>query len=180
MINLEETPQEFIDNYTVIDIETTGLSCEKNEIIELSALKIRNNKVTDKFSALVKPSGDINSFIRELTGISDELVKDADDITKVLPEFISFIENDTVLGHNVKFDLRFIKHNLKKHFQKDFLNNSLDTMRISRKYCRELTSHRLKVLAEYFKINTQGHHRALKDCEITNDVYQNIKCKNNL
>lgn len=175
MIQVEEQPQEFIDNYTVIDIETTGLSCEKNEIIELSALKIRDNKIVDEFSSLVKPAGHINSFIRGLTGISDELVKDASDITKVLPNFISFIDNDTVLGHNVKFDLRFIKYNLKKHFQKDFNNAAVDTMRVSRKYCTELTSHRLQVLAEHFNISTKGHHRALKDCEITNDVYQNIK-----
>ncbi len=171
----EELPQEFIDNYTVIDIETTGLSCVKNEIIELSALKIRNNTVVDKFSSLVKPQGHINSFIRGLTGISDDLVKDAKDITRVLPSFIDFIDKDTVLGHNVKFDLRFIKYNLQKHFQRDFNNYAVDTMKISRKYCTALTSHRLQSLAEHFNINTKGHHRALKDCEITNDVYQNIK-----
>ena len=177
MIQTNAKQQEFPDNYTVIDIETTGLSCEKNEIIELSALKIRNNKVVDEFTSLVKPGGHINSFIRGLTGISDELVKDANDITKVLPDFISFIEDDTILGHNVKFDLRFIKHNLKKHFQKDFNNTAVDTLKVSRKYCTELTSHRLQVLAEYFNISTKGHHRALKDCEITNDVYHNIKQK---
>lgn len=178
MIETEnKTGQEFIDNYTVIDIETTGLSCEKNEIIELSALKIRNNKVIDEFSSLIKPDGHINSFIKSLTGISDELVKDANNITQVLPEFISFIENDTILGHNIKFDLRFIQYNLKKYFQKEFNNPSLDTMQLSRKYCKEVTSHKLKILAEHFNINTQGHHRALKDCQITNDVYQNIKNK---
>lgn len=176
MIEIEATKNnEFIDNYTVIDIETTGLSCHKNEIIELSALKIRNNKIADKFSALIKPDGHINSFIRGLTGISDELVQNAPNIKEVLPDFIKFIEQDTLLGHNISFDIRFIKHNLQKHLQKDLRNNTIDTMKLSRKYCTTLTSHRLQVLAEHFNINTEGHHRALKDCEMTNCVYQNIK-----
>lgn len=78
---------DFIEDFTVIDIETTGLSCEKNEIIELSAIRVRNGIITDKFSSLVKPNGHINSFIKNLTGISNEMVENAPDITSVLPDF---------------------------------------------------------------------------------------------
>ena len=90
---------DFIEDFTVIDIETTGLSCEKNEIIELSAIRVRNGIITDKFSSLVKPNGHINSFIKNLTGISNEMVENAPDITSVLPEFMEFISQDVLLGH---------------------------------------------------------------------------------
>lgn len=176
MINtITDTPVEFLSDYTVIDIETTGLSCEKNEIIELSAIKIRGNKIKDKFSSLVKPQGRINYFIKNLTGISNEMVISAPEIKAVLPAYINFIANDYVLGHNIKFDLRFIQYNAQKHLGKDFTNPSFDTMRLSRKYCTQLNSHKLQTLAEHFNISTDGHHRALVDCEITNKVYQNIK-----
>ena len=87
---------DFIENFTVIDIETTGLSCEKNEIIELSAIRVRNGIITDKFSSLVKPSGHINSFIKNLTGISNEMVENAPDIKSVLPEFMEFVSQDVL------------------------------------------------------------------------------------
>lgn len=166
---------EFPSDYTVIDIETTGLSCDKCEIIELSALKIRNFRVVDKFSSLVKPKGQINSFITSLTGISNEMVKEASSITSVLPKFIEFVSSDILLGHNVSFDLRFIKYNVKKYFNLDFENKSLDTMRISRKYCKNLKSHKLETLANFYNISTKGHHRALNDCVMTNEIYLNLK-----
>lgn len=166
---------DFIQDYTVIDIETTGLSCEKNEIIELSAIRVRNGIITDKFSSLVKPSGHINSFIKNLTGISNEMVENAPDIKSVLPEFMEFVSQDVLLGHNISFDLRFIRHNLFKHFKKEFFNQKLDTMRLSRKYMTYLPSHRLKTVAEHFNISTKGHHRALNDCIMTYEIYKNIK-----
>lgn len=166
---------DFIEDFTVIDIETTGLSCEKNEIIELSAIRVRNGIITDKFSSLVKPNGHINSFIKNLTAISNEMVENAPDITSVLPEFMEFISQDVLLGHNISFDLRFIRHNLFKHFKKEFFNQKLDTMRLSRKYMTHLPSHRLKTVAEYFNVSTKGHHRALNDCLITYEIYKNIK-----
>ena len=77
---------DFVTDYTVVDIETTGLSPKNNEIIEISALKIRDNKVAEEFSSLVKPEQSVNSFINNLTGISDEMLENAPKIDKVLPE----------------------------------------------------------------------------------------------
>ena len=103
------------------------------------------------------------------------MVENAPDITSVLPEFMEFISQDVLLGHNISFDLRFIRHNLFKHFKKEFFNQKLDTMRLSRKYMTHLPSHRLKTVAEYFNVSTKGHHRALNDCLITYEIYKNIK-----
>ena len=101
-------------NYTVIDIETTGLSPLEDEIIELSALKVRDNKVVKEFSSLINPNKEISDFISSLTGITQSMVQNAPDIKTVLPLFIDFIGDDTVLGHNVSFDLGFIRTKYKR------------------------------------------------------------------
>lgn len=164
----------FPSDYTVVDIETTGLSASTNEIIEISALKVRNDKIINRFSSLIKPQKPIGSFITNLTGITNDMVSTAPDITKVLPEFTDFLEEDCIIGHNVHFDINFIYENLKRHFDKELLNDYTDTMRLSRKYCK-FKSHRLSYLAEQFDISTEGHHRALNDCIMTYEIYKKIK-----
>ena len=171
MLSKEEYPTD----YTIIDIETTGLSPERNSIIELSAIKVRADKITDIFTSLVKPSDRINTFISNLTGITNEMVEQAETIDKILPKYIEFISGDIVLGHNVKFDIRFISKNLDKYFNNTFKNKSVDTMKLSRRHCTDITSHKLSALADYFNIDSAGHHRGLKDCEMTYHVYENIK-----
>lgn len=161
-------------DYTVVDIETTGLSPQKCEIIEISALKVRNDRIVDTFSSLIKPSKPVSSFITKLTGITNDMVNSAPDIKSVLPKFLKFTGEDFLLGHNVNFDINFIYDNLKKYFRKDFTNNFIDTMHLSRKYC-DLRHHNLKALAEYYKISAEGHHRALNDCNITFNIYKSIK-----
>ncbi len=165
---------DFPSDYTVVDIETTGLSPHKCEIIEISALKVRGDKIVDTFSSLIKPSKPVSSFITNLTGITNDMVNAAPDIKSVLPEFLTFAGKDFILGHNVNFDINFIYDNLKKYFSRDFTNNFIDTMHLSRKYC-DLRRHNLKSLAEHYNISLEGHHRALNDCNITFNVYQNIK-----
>lgn len=169
---VEET--EFPSNYTVIDIETTGLSYNKNEIIEISALKIRKDRIIDSFSHLIKPNRKIGSFITHLTGITNEMVANAEKIDKILPEFVKFLSDDTILGHNVKFDINFLQKNLENNKLERLKNKKIDTMLLARKYCK-LGSHSLKNLAKHYNINISGHHRALNDCKITHNIYINIK-----
>lgn len=166
LINTDIT--EFPDNYTVVDIETTGLSPLKDEIIEISALKVRAGKIYDEFSQLIKPQATISPFITHLTGITNEMVASSPMIQEILPKFIKFVSDDIILGHNIKFDLNFIRTNLENFGFEPLLNNSIDTMKLGRKYCK-LKSHSLK------NLSIEGHHRALNDCLITHNIYQNIK-----
>ena len=167
--------KSFLADYTIVDIETTGLSPTSNEIIELSAIRVRGNKIVEKFSTLVKPHGTINAYISGLTGITNTMVQSAPDIKTVLPSFQQFLSNDCILGHNINFDIRFIQHNMMKHLNLSFDNTSLDTVRLARKFCPNLGSYKLSNLASHFNINADGHHRALKDCEMTFDVYNKIR-----
>lgn len=166
----------FPDDYIVIDLETTGLSCAKNEIIEISALKIKNDKIIDTFTTLVKPEKKVGRFISNLTGITNEVLENAPKISCVMNDFLNFVQNNIVLGHNVNFDVNFIHANSLKILDKEFNNNFVDTLRLSRKYC-EIENHKLQTVAKYFKINTQGHHRALNDCKITYEIFKAIKSK---
>ena len=174
-----DTNIELPDNYTVIDIETTGLSRTKNEIIELSAVKIRNNKIAQTFSTLVKPNGYINSFIQNLTGITNDMVNNAPSIESVLDKYIKFIGDDTVIGHNVKFDIGFINNNCIKYYDKEFSNDSIDTCKLAKKYT-DLKRRNLETVAHHFNIDTSGHHRAQKDCIMTYGIYDAMKNINNL
>ena len=164
----------FISDYTIVDIETTGLSTIRDEIIEISAIRVRNNSIVDTFSSLTKPEGIISTFITSLTGITNEMVKNAPDIKSTLSDFYNFLSKDCIVGHNINFDYRFLQYNINKYLGKELYNKKLDTVKLARKFCPNLESYKLANLAKYFNISTAGHHRALKDCEITYNVYYKI------
>ena len=157
----------FPNEFTVIDIETTGLSTEYDEIIEISAIQVRNNTIFKTFSSLVQPSFEIDEYIEELTGITNEMLKNAPKISSVLPDFLNFIENDILLGYNVNFDINFLYDSAEKLSCGVLKNDFIDVMRIFRKLYPELKHHRLKDLSDLYNIDYSNAHRSLADCEIT-------------
>jgi len=167
--------EDFVDDYVVFDLETTGLSEFSNEIIEIGALKYKNNKLISKFNLLVKPKQRIPGQITEITGIKNEDVKNADDISIVLPKFLAFIEDYPLIAHNSNFDMKFILINLYRQHIKCISNNTCDTLALARKYIPGLQNYKLETLKKHLKIDTISH-RAASDCEVTNAVYQ--YCKN--
>ena len=166
---------DLLNDYTVFDIETTGLDSEYDEIIEIGAIKVKNNKIVSKFNSLVKPQKEIDEYISKLTGITNEMVKDAPTIKEILPSFMNYVGNDILIGHNVNFDINFIYDNLYRNNFNVLTNDFVDTMRISRKLLPDLSHHRLIDLAKYFEIDTTNNHRTLKDCEITMSIYERLK-----
>lgn len=166
---------ELPDNYTVIDIETTGLDSSLDDILEISAVKVRNNTITDSFSSLVHYAEELPEFITELTGITNDMVKDAPSLDIVLNNFYNFIGNDILIGHNVNFDINFLYDNLKKNANKYLSNDFVDTLRLARKVIKELDHHRLSDLLSYYKIDNSNQHRALADCNYTLEIYNNLK-----
>lgn len=188
---------DFPKDYVVVDIETTGLSPSFDSIIELSALKVIDNKIVNEFSSLIKPSGFfyeddddepdpeidylinedgeryyfLDPFITRLTGITNKMLESAEPIESVLPTFLDFVGKAHIIGHNVNFDINFIYDNCINVLKKPFSNNFTDTMRISRKVNKDLSHHRLLDLAEKYKLSYDGAHRALTDCKITQKCY---------
>lgn len=165
----------FPSDYTVVDIETTGLYPSASEIIEVSALKCRDEKVVDVFSSLIRPVYPIAPFITGLTGISNEMVKDAPGAEETLARFYDFAGKDILIGHNVNFDINFLYDGLVKHNSLILDNSFVDVLRLARKALPFLPNHRQMTVAAYYGIETSGSHRALRDCEICNKNYLQLK-----
>lgn len=166
---------EALNDYIVLDLETTGLDPHFDSIIELAALKIENNKIVDRFQSLVNPCFEIDEFITELTGITNEMLSKAPSIHDILPQFLSFIGKSIVVAHNANFDINFIYDTCSEFSLPVFSNNFVDTMRVSRRLFREEKHHRLSDLIFRFGISDNVEHRALSDSIQTFECYEYMK-----
>ena len=164
-----------LNDYTVLDIETTSLDSFYGEIIEISAIKVRDKKEVDTFSELIKTKNSIGYFTTKLTGITNEMIqKQGKDLICVLNSFKNFLNDDIIVGHNVNFDINFIYDAMKDNIKEYLTNDFVDTLRISRKVLPKLRHHKLDNLIDYFNLVKRDEHRALNDCILTNQVYINL------
>ncbi len=162
--------KKIIDDYCVIDTETTGLSAYYDEIIEIGILRVRDGKIVDQYSQLIKPEYEIDQFITDLTGITNEMVAGMPSIAEVKNVVLSFIGNDTIVGHNTSFDIRF----LNAGFGEDIENEYMDTMQFARKIFPELKHHRLSDLTKHLGLSNNAH-RSIADCIATQELYESMK-----
>lgn len=165
----------FPDDYIVIDIETTGFSPNYDEIIEMCADHFVNGQRVDRFISLIKPKHPISDFIQQLTGITDAMLSDAPEINQVLPEFLAFVGDLPIVGHNVNFDINFIYDQCVAILDRPFSNNYADTMRLARRLIPGLSNYRLSTLAEYLGLEKSSMHRAGVDCDVTDAVYKSCR-----
>lgn len=165
------------NNYTVVDVETTGLDATWCEIIEVAALRVENGEIVEVFNSLVKPSTlPIDPFIEQLTHITSDMLETAPSADSVLPGLFKFMGDSVLVGHNITFDEKF----LSAAAGHDLGNTLVDTLRISRHVNKGVSSHKLEnvynnyVNAGMPKIDGQSH-RALYDCEVTQALYEAMK-----
>ena len=163
-----------LSSYVVIDLETTGLMPDFDEIIEFAGIKIEDGKEVDRYNTLIKPDYEINSFITELTGITNEMLKDAPKIIDVIDKIIDFIGDSVIVGHNVNFDINFLYDNLMFIKKKTLSNDFEDTMRLSRKLFKDFPNHRLITCCEKLNQNHYPSHRAMSDVEATQELLTHI------
>ena len=161
---------DFNNEFIVFDIETTGLSQKTCKITEIGAVKIKSGAVIDSFSSFVNPECPIPEEIVELTGITDEMVADADTIDAVLPRFFEFIGDRLLIAHNAGFDTGFIRA-AAEQLGLEFNNSYLDTVALSRYLNPDLKSHKLDVLADYYELGDFNHHRACDDAEMLSLIF---------
>ena len=164
-----------VDDYTVIDLETTGLSPSVCEIIECAAVRVRGGEVVDRYARLVRPYIAVPAFITGLTGISNLMLRDEADIETVLPEFLDFIGDDIVVGHNVGFDVGFLCAAVRRMCGDEFANDYIDNMRLSRRLYPQERHHRLMDLEQRFCLHNDQAHRALADTILTQQCYERLK-----
>lgn len=161
-------------NYISLDIETTGIGPEYSEITEIGGVKIENNQVVDRFSQLVNPMVLIPKKITEITGITDEMVADKPTIDVVLSNFIKFCGQEPIIGHNILFDFSFLKSNGLRYGY-EFEKEGIDTLALSRRFAKELPSHKLTDLLKRYNIIRENAHRAYDDALATHELYQEMK-----
>lgn len=162
-----------VGDYTAIDLETTGLNHKHEKIIEVGAVRVRKQKITERYQSLVNPGRVLPIHVTELTGITQDELEEAPDITSVLPELLTFLGDDVLLGHRVLFDYSFVKQAAVNQglWGKEHQSLGIDTLKLSRRFLPELPSRRLPALCEYYQITHQSH-RALADAESTVSLYQ--------
>lgn len=166
----------FTPDYVVFDLETTGISPYTDKVVEISAVKVRNHKKVDEFSTLVNPECHISEGASAVNGIYDEMVADSPVFADVLPSFIEFIVDLPLVGHNIhSFDMGFIYRDCEAFLSAFPDNDYIDTLLLSRKCLPEMAHHRMTDLAAHYGISTEGAHRALADCYMTQQVYELLK-----
>lgn len=161
-------------SYVCFDLETTGLSPERDEIIEIGAVKVVEGKVVDRFMHFVKPNASISPMVTEITGITNDMVANAGPTDQIIFDFLRFCEDYPVLGHNLMFDYRFMQRYAQKHYM-DFQKEGVDTLKIARKVLPDLSSRSLESLCAHYEIVNAAAHRAYHDALATAKVYQTLK-----
>ena len=177
MRNIGKNLLEFVPDFTVIDLEMTGRGNELGDITEISAIRYRNYKPVSKYSKLIKARRKVLPFVVGLTGISDELLVGAPRIEMVIDEFVEFLGNDIILGHNVEFDLKVVEKAYRQIEGKNLSHNYIDTLRISRLLNPDSENHKLETLCKYFGVVRLIGHRGIEDCEQTAEVYIKMREK---
>ena len=158
--------QSIDTTYCVLDLETTGFSFRTEKITEVGIMKVKNGEVIDEFSCFVNPEKPIPQRVVEVTNITDDMVKDAETIDKVMPKILEFVGDSVLVAHNANFDIGFLKYNANE-LGLSLDNTYLDTLRLAKDLFPDYKKYKLGKIAENLGIKVEVAHRALDDVDTT-------------
>ena len=158
-----------IDNaeFSVIDVETTGLSAKTNRVIEIGLVKVKNYKIVERYETLINPGSYIPGFISQLTGITDDDVANAPFFSDVVEDLKQFIGETIISGHNLSFDSSFLKYEFFRSGEEPLYNEQVCTLKLARRMFPDLKSKSLTSVTKHLKLRNKSTHRALGDAEVT-------------
>ena len=156
--------------FSVLDVETTGLSARNNRVIEIGIVKVKNLKIIDRFSTLINPGCDIPYFITQFTGIANSDVAYSPSFYDTVEDIEDFIGNSIISGHNLSFDEGFLSYEFIRNGFEPLSNLTVCTLKLSRKAFPSLKSKSLGSVSEYLGIKNRDSHRALSDAEATAQI----------
>ena len=157
--------------FIVFDIETTGLSFINDRITEIGAVKIKNGTIVDSIDILINPQMPIPLKIQELTGITDEMVKDAPAFNEIENEIKTFFGNHPIVAHNALFDYTFVRNSMER-CNTTIANTVIDTVEMAKLIFPDYKRYNLKTLCKRLKINLENHHRASDDARATAELFK--------
>ena len=162
-----------LGEYVAFDLETTGLSNEFDVITEFGAVRIRDGEAVETFRSFVDPKRKLDAKNIELTGITDEMLAGAPDISEVLPEFLRFCGGLPLVAHNAEFDIGFVRAAARR-LNIPFEPTYIDTLVLARRLLPELKKHKLDMVAEALKLPEFNHHRASDDAMTCGLIYDRL------
>lgn len=159
------------DSYVAVDIETTGLNPKVDKIIEIAGILVRNGTIIEEKTTLVNPRQRLSEYVKQLTGIRDDMLEHSPGIERVIRDYVEFCQGLPLLGHNIMFDYRFLK---KAAVNQDlvFEKEGIDTLRLSRAFMPAEEKKCLADACRYFHVETGEAHRALGDARGAHGLYQ--------
>lgn len=168
-----EADTSFDGTFICFDLETTGLSASRDKITEIGAVKVVNGEITDTFSTFANPEMPIPKKITELTGITDEMVKDAPSQSDAVKAFLEFAGDNVLVAHNAPFDTGFIRKAC-ENMGVDYNYTSIDTVAIARAILPDIKNVKLNTIAKYLRLGDFNHHRATDDAQMLAQIFINL------
>ncbi|MFW6230980.1 MAG: PolC-type DNA polymerase III [Nanoarchaeota archaeon] len=160
--------------FVILDLETTGLSKQHHTITEIAAVKVKDGIIIDKFESLVNPGVRIPAFITQLTGIDNEMVKDAPSLDEALQRFLTFLGDAVIVAHNAQFDYGFLSHHAKTLLDHTLENRIVCTKRLAGFLLPQLKSRKLGSICSHMNIINEQAHRAMSDVKATYQIFNNF------
>ena len=164
-------------DYTVIDIETSGLNPNKDCLVELGAIRMRGGGRTEELSLLIRQERPLPDEVKQLTGITDEMLKNGVPLMQGLQTFFEFLGSDRLIGHNLSFDFSFLRAACRQCGMRLPQDRWEDTLQLARRRIQGIPNYKLNTLADYFSLPYEQLHRALADCKLTQMIYTKLRCK---
>ncbi|MFC3932359.1 PolC-type DNA polymerase III [Streptococcus dentapri] len=167
-ITYNEVPLDLHETtYVVFDVETTGLSAVNNDLIQIAASKMHKGNIIDQFDEFINPGHSLSQFTTDLTGITDNHLKDAKPLSQVLQEFQDFCQDTVLVAHNATFDVGFMNANYERYNLPLITQPVIDTLEFARNLYPEYKRHGLGPLTKRFQVALDHHHMANYDAEAT-------------
>lgn len=163
-----------LENYTVIDLEMTGLDARTDAIIEVGAVRVCGGEMADTYHALLRTGRSLPEKVTEITGITEEMLQAGRDPEEAMAEFFAFVGEDILVGQNLIFDYSFLKQWAVNH-KLSFERNAVDTLKLARRFLPQEQKKDLASLCRYFGVERERAHRALEDAIETYRVFEKLK-----
>ena len=158
-----------------VDIETTGLNTQNDEIIEIAAVKWQNGRETDAFTSIIKPPPNVVNHGEHINHITPRMLSSGRPLQAVMQEFVAFVGDGVMVGHNIQcFDLPFIRTALNKCNMQSINNLVVDTLKLVKRYYPNRSRYTLESFVEELKLAQSHTHRALDDTRVCMKLLEHI------